>query len=148
METPTADSGRTIEKALFIRSTPQRVFRAFTEPSELEQWFVSKAEVDLRPGGTLKFTWREGEVALGVFLIVDPPHRLSFRWLMRDHQGETTVSIELTPEGEGTRVRLVETGWGVGFDWDRLYNAVDAGWSFFFERLVAWLEEGKEGERV
>jgi uncharacterized protein YndB with AHSA1/START domain len=148
MQTPAADSGRTLEKALFIRATPQRVFRALTEPAELEQWFVNKAEVDLRPGGALKFTWREGEVAEGVFLLVDPPHRLSFRWRMRDHRGETTVSIELTPQREGTQVRLVETGWGGDEDWDRLYNAVDAGLSFFFERLVDWLEEGREGERL
>jgi uncharacterized protein YndB with AHSA1/START domain len=68
-----------IEKAIFIRATPQWVFRAFTDPSELEKWFVSKAEVDLRPDGALKFIWREHEVAEGVFLLVDPPHRLSFR---------------------------------------------------------------------
>jgi uncharacterized protein YndB with AHSA1/START domain len=132
---------------MFIRATLQRVFRALTDPSELEKWFVSKAEVDLRPGGTLKFTWREGEVAEGVFLLIVPPHRLSFRWQMGENLGETIVTIELTPQGEDTQVRLVETGWGVGDDWDRLYNAVDAGWSFFFERLVVWLEEGREGAR-
>jgi uncharacterized protein YndB with AHSA1/START domain len=75
-------------------------------------------------------------------------HRLSFRWQIGEHPGETIITIELTPEGEGTPLRLVESGWGGGDDWDRLYNAVDAGWSFFFERLAAWLEEGKEGERL
>jgi uncharacterized protein YndB with AHSA1/START domain len=148
MESSTPGSGRTLEKALFMRATPERVFRALTEPSELEKWFVSKAEVDLRPGGILRFTWREHQVAEGAFLNVDPPHRLSFRWQMDENLGETTVTIELTPEGEGTHVRLVETGWGDGDDWDRLYNAVDPGWSFFLERLVAWLEEGQEGEIV
>jgi uncharacterized protein YndB with AHSA1/START domain len=69
METSTTERGRTIEKALFIR--------ALTDPSELEQWFVNKAEVDLRPGGALKFTWREHEVAEGVFLLVDPSPVLS-----------------------------------------------------------------------
>lgn len=131
-------------RALFIRALPERVFRALTDPSELEKWFVGKAEVDLRPGGALKFTWREGQEAVGAFLIVDPPHRLSFRWQMDENLGETTVSIELTPQCAGTQLRLVETGWGNGDDWDRLYNAVDPGWSFFFGRLVAWLEEGKE----
>ncbi len=34
METSTPGNGRTIEKALFIRATPQLVFRALTEPSD------------------------------------------------------------------------------------------------------------------
>jgi uncharacterized protein YndB with AHSA1/START domain len=148
MEATTPGSGRTLEKTLFIRATPERVFRALTDPSELERWFVGKAEVDLRPGGALKFTWREHQVAEGAFLIVDPPHRLSFRWQMDENLGKTTVTIELNSQGEGTHLRLIETGWGVGDDWDRLYDAVEPGWSFFFGRLVAWLEEGKEGETL
>lgn len=148
METMTPGSSRAIEKALFIRATPERVFRALTDPSELEKWFASHAEMDLRPGGALKFTWREGQEAEGAFLIVDPPHRLSFRWQMDENLGETTVTIELTPEGAGTQLRLVETGWGNGDDWDRLYNAVEPGWSFFLGQLVAWLEEGSAGERL
>jgi len=34
-------SGRTIEKEIFIRATPERVFRALTEKAELEAWFVN-----------------------------------------------------------------------------------------------------------
>jgi uncharacterized protein YndB with AHSA1/START domain len=43
VEKSSTGSGRTIEKAMFIRATLQRVFRALTDPSELEKWFVSKA---------------------------------------------------------------------------------------------------------
>ena len=43
--------GRLIEKELFIRATPQRVFQALTEKADLERWFVQKAEIDVRPGG-------------------------------------------------------------------------------------------------
>ncbi len=43
--------GRLIEKELFIKATPQRVFQALTEKADLERWFVQKAEVDVRPGG-------------------------------------------------------------------------------------------------
>ena len=44
-------SGRSLEKELFIKATPERVFQALTKKEDLERWFVKKAEVDLRPGG-------------------------------------------------------------------------------------------------
>ena len=46
--------GRTLEKEVFINASPERVFRALTEPAELERWFVQKAEVELRPGGAIR----------------------------------------------------------------------------------------------
>ncbi len=47
--------GRTLEKELFIKASPERVFQALTEKEDLERWFVQKAEVDLRPGGAIRF---------------------------------------------------------------------------------------------
>jgi uncharacterized protein YndB with AHSA1/START domain len=46
-------SGRMLEKELFIKATPERVFQALTTKEDLERWFLTKAEVDLRPGGTI-----------------------------------------------------------------------------------------------
>ena len=47
----TNHSRRSIEKDLFIKATPRRVFQALTEQAELERWYLTKAELDLRPGG-------------------------------------------------------------------------------------------------
>jgi uncharacterized protein YndB with AHSA1/START domain len=46
--------GRTLEKELFIKASPQRVFQALTRSEDLERWFLVKAEVDLRPGGAIR----------------------------------------------------------------------------------------------
>jgi uncharacterized protein YndB with AHSA1/START domain len=43
-----------LEKELFIKATPERVFQALTTKEDLERWFLTKAEVDLRPGGTIR----------------------------------------------------------------------------------------------
>ena len=53
----TNSGGHSIEKELFIKATPQRVFQALTEQAELERWFLVKAELDLRPGGAISFEW-------------------------------------------------------------------------------------------
>ncbi|HET8842944.1 MAG TPA: SRPBCC domain-containing protein, partial [Ktedonobacteraceae bacterium] len=63
--------GRSIEKELFIKASPERVFRALTEKEELERWFMKEAEVDLRPGGAIRFEWRLGVTNVGKILVFD-----------------------------------------------------------------------------
>jgi len=133
--------GRSLEKELFINATPQRVFQALTEKEDLERWFLVKAEVDLRPGGAIRFEWGPGMVEVGKILVCEPPHRLSYSWEAFE-AGPTTVTFELTRENAGTRLHLIHTGIGVGEDWDNYYTAVDSGWSAHLIDLTTWLETG------
>ncbi|MGI8689341.1 MAG: SRPBCC family protein [Thermomicrobiales bacterium] len=134
-------SGRTIEKELFIRATPERVFRALTEKAELEAWFVKEATIDLRVGGTLRLFW-DPESVEGTFLDVDPPRRLVFTWDERPAiAGITTSAFMLTAEGAGTRLHLVHSGFGTGAAWDRLFNNINGGWDKELQKLRAYLEE-------
>jgi uncharacterized protein YndB with AHSA1/START domain len=133
--------GRTLEKELFINASPERVFRALTEPADLERWFVQKAEVDLRQGGAIRLEWAPDAVENGSILVLDPPHRLSYRWEALE-PSPTTITFELTAENDGTRLRLFHTGIGQGEDWDRYYSAVSPGWNAHLANLTAWLETG------
>ena len=65
--------GRTLEKELFIKASPERVFQALTTKEDLERWFLTKAEVDLRPGGTIRFAWEPGTFEVGKILVLEPP---------------------------------------------------------------------------
>ena len=134
-------SGRTLEKELFIKASPQRVFQALTRSEDLERWFLVKAEVDLRPGGTIRFAWEPGKFEVGKILVLEPPHRLSYTWETFG-PGPTTVTFELVGENDGTRLRLTHTGIGEGEDWDRYYSSVKSGWSAHLGDLAAWLETG------
>jgi uncharacterized protein YndB with AHSA1/START domain len=54
-------------------------------------------------------------VAVGEYVEVDPPNRVvfTFGWEGDGNPtppGSTTVEITLTPDGDGTKVRLVHTG--------------------------------------
>jgi uncharacterized protein YndB with AHSA1/START domain len=133
--------GRTLEKELFIKASPQRVFQALTTKEDLERWFLVKAEVDLRPGGAIRFEWGPGMFEVGKILVCEPPHRLSYSWEAFE-AGPTTVTFELTGENDGTRLRLTHTGIGEGEDWDRYYTSVKSGWSAHLKDLAAWLETG------
>ncbi len=134
-------SGRSLEKELFIQASPERVFRALTEKDELERWFLVKAEIDLRPGGALRFDWGSGMSNVGRIISLDPPYRLSYSWEALE-PSPTTITFELTAENDGTLLRLVHTGIGEGEDWDRYYTSVKGGWNAHLANLATWLETG------
>jgi uncharacterized protein YndB with AHSA1/START domain len=133
--------GRTLEKELFIKASPQRVFQALTTKEDLERWFLVKAEIDVRPGGAIRFEWGPAMVEVGKILVYEPPHRLSYTWeAMEPHP--TTITFELTAQNDGTHLRLIHTGIGEGEDWDTYYNSVNGGWSAHLGDLAAWIETG------
>jgi uncharacterized protein YndB with AHSA1/START domain len=133
--------GRSLEKELFIKATPERVFQALTEKADLERWFVKKAEVDLRPGGAIRLEWAPDAVEIGKILVLEPPRRLSYTWEAFE-PSPTTITFELTAENDGTRLHLIHTGIGEGEDWDNYYTSINSGWSVHLKNLTAWLETG------
>ncbi len=134
-------TGRSLEKEIFIKASPERVFRALTEKEEFERWFLVKAEIDLRPGGTIRFEWAPDVVEVGKILVLEPPHRVSYSWEALS-SSPTTITFELSAESGGTRLRLVHSGIGEGEDWDNYYNSVNGGWNTHLKNLVSWLETG------
>ena len=81
-----------------------KVWRAVTTPEHLGEWFPSPVEVDLRPGGPMRFPAFDGsDAAAGTVEAVDPPRRLRFSW------GTDRLTFELTPNGDGTTFALVHT---------------------------------------
>lgn len=134
-------SGRMLEKELFIKAPPERVFQALTKKEDLERWFLTKAEVDLRPGGAIRFAWEPGTFEVGKILVCEPPYRLSYTWETFG-PGTTTITFELTAENDGTRLHLIHTGIGAGEDWDNYYTSINGGWSAHLADLASWLETG------
>ena len=85
-ETSTTTEGRDLILTRVIDAHPEQVYRAWTEPELLKQWFVpspwtvSKVETDVRPGGSSLVVMRSPEGAefpnRGVYLEVIPNQRL------------------------------------------------------------------------
>ncbi|MFF9565119.1 SRPBCC domain-containing protein [Leifsonia sp. NPDC014704] len=62
-----------------VAAAPAVVFDALTKPSLLGRWFADRAEVSLRPGGSLEIV-RDGRSASGHILDVVIPRRLLIAW--------------------------------------------------------------------
>lgn len=105
-----------------------RVWRFVTDPDELAQWFPSRAEMELRPGGTIRFSGDPNmPESTGRVLAVDPPRHLSFAW------GGDELHFDLEAVGEGrTRftltnvLREANTAARNGAGWEVCLAALDA----------------------
>ena len=70
------------------------------------------------------------ETAWGTVLAYDPPHRLTFFWIVELPAGqEQLVEIRFTPEDRGTTVELTHSGWEqLGDATASLRERYDWGW--------------------
>jgi uncharacterized protein YndB with AHSA1/START domain len=142
-----------IECELVLPVPPSRVWAALTEPEGLSAWFGSRAIVDLRPGGSLAFIWDEDgseRVAWrGQVEAVEPPHRFVFRWqpfrgyeaVSLSESPTTRVEFTLEQHPEGTRLRVVESGFASLPPEFRRTSFEDntRGWQRELDELAAYL---------
>jgi uncharacterized protein YndB with AHSA1/START domain len=108
-----------IERETVIKAPIERVWELITKAEHLGRWFGDAgAEVDLRPGGALVLRWTDHPASRGRIVAVEPHTRFSYRWApYKAPAGEelvegnsTLVEFTLQPEGDATRLRVVETG--------------------------------------
>ncbi|PWI13722.1 toxin [Streptomyces sp. Act143] len=126
-----------------------RVWRFVTDADELAHWFPSRAEIDLRPGGEVRFSGDPHmPESTGRVLAVDAPRHLSFAW------GDDELRFDLEPLGEKTtRFTLTNvlseanTAARNGAGWEVCLGALDryadgtatatrAPWKVFYDAYV------------
>lgn len=105
-----------IEREIVIDAPVSQVWAAITEAEHIGTWFGDAgAEIDPRPGGDLTIRWREYGVFHTVIERIEPERVFAWRWAHAagEHPrpgASTLVEFTLTPEGGGTRLRVVESG--------------------------------------
>jgi uncharacterized protein YndB with AHSA1/START domain len=108
-----------IERETTIAAPVERVWAVLTEADHITSWFTGGGtEIELRPGGPMLLQFAEHGSVRARVEAVEPPHRFAYRWtahhaakLAEPEDGNSTlVEFTLTPEGDGTRLRVVETG--------------------------------------
>jgi uncharacterized protein YndB with AHSA1/START domain len=93
-----------VEREIVVPEEPAEVWESLTDPARLEEWFASEVELDPRPGGEGVFRWGDGDERRAVVRELAEAERLVLDW---DDGG--SVSIELEPVVDGTRVHVVES---------------------------------------
>jgi uncharacterized protein YndB with AHSA1/START domain len=127
-----------------IAAAPSAVFRYLTESDLWSRWQGEAAELDPTPGGRFEVRMAEGQVVEGEFVAVVPDQRVVLTWGWQQHPrmppGTTTVEFELTPDGDGTLVRLTHRG--IPAEDVPLHRA---GWDVFLPRLEIAVGGGDPG---
>jgi len=105
-----------IERETVIAAPVERVWALLTEADHVGRWFCDAgAEIDLRPGGAMVLRWTEHGTALAEVVDVEPPRRFAYRWATEAdaeprEDNSTLVEFTLDRTGDGTRLRVVESG--------------------------------------
>ena len=108
-----------IERETVINAPVERVWTLITDAEHIGRWFGNAgAEIDLRPGGAMAVRWADSGTKRARVVAVEPHTRFSYRWAPYDDPGgdepvegnSTLVEFTLAPEGDATRLRVVETG--------------------------------------
>ncbi len=149
-----ANANAKVETNLQLKRTfaakRERVFRAWTEPADLRQWFAPSdeysmpiAEVDLRVGGKYRFGMKPPKtdvpyVAFGTYREVRFPEKLVFTWSWENpdaNVGETLVTVEFRDLGDSTEVTLTHEL----FPDEKSRDDHNKGWNGCLDRLAKLL---------
>lgn len=132
-----------------IAAPPATVFAFFTSTEAWLQWQGVEGEIDARPGGVFRSNVRGDGFVSGRFLEVTPPSRVVFTWGWEGPNapypvppGASTVEVELSPEGSGTRLRLTHRIRGIDME-----PLVRHGWELYTARLAA-VAEGRDPNSI
>ena len=119
--------------------TPDVLFRYWTEPELLTQWWPSAAELDLRAGGSYLLSWPQmGWNLRGSFTAVEPGQRLAFTWNW-DHEPdlpERQVDVRFEPVDAGTRLTITHGTYSDSDTDQQDRQSHLAGWQHFSTRLA------------
>jgi uncharacterized protein YndB with AHSA1/START domain len=92
--------------------SPEKVWRALTDPVLLAEWLLPVIDLKLERGAAFKFKTQPHPGWDGIvncrILEVEAHTKLSYAWVVGDM--DTVVSFTLTPISSGTRLSLVHTG--------------------------------------
>jgi uncharacterized protein YndB with AHSA1/START domain len=133
------DVAAVVEREIRIAARPETVFDFFVDPQKMVQWKGRKAELDARPGGIYRVEISDQAIARGEYVEIDAPKRVVFTWGWEGQEsgphaippGSSRVEVELTPDGDGTLVRLRH------FDLPEDTRAIHGqGWDLYLGRLA------------
>jgi uncharacterized protein YndB with AHSA1/START domain len=144
---PDAQQGtEVVEHELRVAAPPEVVFPYFTDPEKMVRWMGIEATLDPRPGGVSRIVVNPEAVMAGEYVEVVPHTKVVFTWgwerngLLTLPPASTVVEVSLTPEEDGTLVRLVHRQLP-----EEVAEFHRIGWGYYLPRLATVAAGGDPG---
>jgi uncharacterized protein YndB with AHSA1/START domain len=144
-----SDQPKRLDFAVTVPASVDQVWDAFTTVPGLTAWLAPIAEVDPRPGGKWEVSFAPGTPPAGGSVIIVQPKSLLAVAAMAPEQfptvrRERTTAVFLFEAvgANATTVRLAQTGWKQGEEWDRAFDYLANGNAQLLEALYRHFAAG------
>jgi len=146
----------TIVRVIQLDAATERVFKAFTNKQDVQEWLADHYEIDPRKGGK----WRmgladDGFVVTGEILEIVPDQLLVYSWQVSEYDTQTgkkvpnwmdanptKVTVKFEKAGRGTKLTIRHEGFP---ERDEHYWGTEVGWELLAgEILKYYLEHPKD----
>jgi uncharacterized protein YndB with AHSA1/START domain len=122
-----------------LQHSPEKVWRALTEPALLAEWLLPAIGLKLEPGAEFTFKTQaypgwDGTVNCR-FIEIEPQRKLRYAWTVPFL--DTVVTFTLTPTATGTRLSLVQSGFKA--EQKRESGGARYGWKMMGGKLIELL---------
>ncbi|HEY2824851.1 MAG TPA: SRPBCC domain-containing protein [Gemmatimonadales bacterium] len=123
---------------LDLPHSPQKVWRALTDPALLSEWLLPVVDLKLEPGAAFSFKAQPQPGWDGVvncrLAEIEPHRKLSYTWVVGDMDTVVTFTLTPTPTASGTRLSLVHSGFKP--DQKQNFGGARYGWKMMGGKLV------------
>jgi uncharacterized protein YndB with AHSA1/START domain len=132
----------------FIKTTPEKVWSAITNPEFTRQYWGSVNISDWKKGSEWRHFYGEGperrEVMCGTVLESNPPRRLVLSWAKpeeaKDKSNHSRVIFDIEPIEDMVRLVVTHDELVMGSE---MASKISIGWPRVLSSMKTWLETGK-----
>ncbi|HEX6164308.1 MAG TPA: SRPBCC domain-containing protein [Vicinamibacterales bacterium] len=133
--------GRKIEQSIRIKSTPERVWKAWADPQDIANWFVDRAEGHGTAGSTMRWFFDTFGYVMDIPVVESESGRL-FVVAGDDGPDGLPYLMEITIAKEGGEVvmNLVNSGFADDPKKNDTFEGTVSGWQSALTAMKVWLE--------
>jgi uncharacterized protein YndB with AHSA1/START domain len=138
---PIEHTGKVIRAEIRTKATPQQAYDAWADPEKIAHWFPDRAEGKAEPGATITWIFDNFNYRIPYeVLIAQPAEKFAIRWNPPPGMNPGILELTISKEGGETVIRLVNSGFREGAEWDDEFEGIDSGWRMSLALLKHYLE--------
>lgn len=132
---------RQLEFEVEVPGTPEEVWRAIATGPGISSWYVPHTVTEEAGGAVSASFGSEPEMTgTGLVAVWEPLKRVRFTGEGGDDVGLAFEWFVEAVDGGSCVVRLVNSGFGTGEEWDQQYDGMAEGWPMFLTNLTLHLQ--------